>query len=97
MLRQADHRAILFLGKASLYFGNQIGQLNVDAFLLRVVLVQTHFLDLDLAGSELIFTDNDTKWNATVLGSLELLLRLGFGLVGELGLGKKISGGKSGG
>jgi hypothetical protein len=51
-----------------------------------VVLVQTHLLDLDLAGRKLVLADDDTEWNAAVLSSLELLLGLGLGLVGELSL-----------
>ena len=91
LLSQANDRAALFLSKAGLQLGDERGQFDIDTLLFRVVFVQTHLLDLDLAGGKLVLTDDDTEGNTTVLGSLELLLRLGLGLVGEFGLEKKIS------
>jgi hypothetical protein len=86
LLRQANDRATVFLSKAGLQLGDERGQFDFDTLLLGVVLVQTHLLDLDLTGGQLVLADDNTKWNAAVLGSLELLLGLGLGLVGELSL-----------
>jgi hypothetical protein len=86
LLCQGNDRAALLLCKAGLNLGDERGQFNLDTLLLGVVLVQTHLLDLDLAGRKLVLADDDTEWNAAVLSSLELLLGLGLGLVGELSL-----------
>lgn len=90
LLRQADDRAGLFLFEAGLELGNQRGQLNVDTVLLRVAVgkLETQLLDTDLALGQFALAQNEAEGNATILGSLELLLKLGLQLVVELSLGK---------
>lgn len=48
--------------------------------------LQTHFLDADLAGRELVLAQNDGEGDAGLFGGLELLGELGLDLVGEFGL-----------
>lgn len=91
LLSQANDRSAMFLCKAGLQLGDKRGQFDIDTLLLGVVLVQTHLLDLDLAGGKLVFANDDTEGNTAIFGGLELLLRLGLGLVGELGLEMDVS------
>jgi hypothetical protein len=88
LLREADDRAGLFLLKAGLELGDQRGQLNVDTVLLGVAVgkLETQLLDADLALGQFALAQNEAEGNATVLGSLELLLEFGLLLVVEFGL-----------
>lgn len=65
---------------------NKRREVDQDTFLVGVTLWETHFLDLDLSGGHLVLTQDDTEGNTALLGSLELLRKLGLELVGEFGL-----------
>jgi hypothetical protein len=49
---------------------------------------QTHFLDAAFASGELLLAENDSEGDGALLGSLELLGKLGLQLVVEFGLEK---------
>lgn len=91
LLSQTVNNAGLLFSKARFKFTDQRGQLDFNTLLLRVIGRETHLLDADLASSQLLLTENDGEGNGALLGSLELLGKLGLQFVGELGLGKMLA------
>ena len=88
LLCQRCNNSVLLPSETGLQFCNQGVKGNFNTLLLGVSVGKTHLLDTALASSKLLLTENDTKGNGTLLGSLELLGKLGLQLVRELSLGE---------
>jgi hypothetical protein len=77
LLSQTVNSASLLFSQARFQFSHQRGQLDFNALLLGVVGRETHLLDANLTSSQLLLTENDGERNGALLGSLELLRKLG--------------------
>src|SRR5699024_2860542 len=48
---------------------NKRREVDQNTFFLRMTLWKTHFLNLDLSGGQLVFTEDDTEGDTALLGS----------------------------
>ena len=74
------------VGKALLELAGKLGKLDFDTLLLGVAFGETHLLDADLAGLQLLLAEDDGEGDTALFRGLELLGELGLHLVGEFSL-----------
>lgn len=86
LLRNTIDTLSSLLSHPGLDLRRQSSQINQHTFLLGVSVLQTHFLDANLAGRELVLAQDDGEGDAGLFGGLELLGELGLDFVGEFGL-----------
>lgn len=86
LLSQRADSSVLLGGETGLQLGNQVVKSDLNTFLLRVSLRETHLLDAALASGKLFLAKNDSERNVSLLRGLELLGKLRLRLVRELSL-----------